>query len=430
MDTNVVLKKLYNVFSPDPLPAGDPKYVNFQEVRGGSDVLHLKRRIELSDKTLCQLYSGHMGGGKTTELNCLVAKLREAGYRVVYFSADSEDIETEDARYTDVLLACVRYLLQELKNDSATPLYDWLKDRWSSLQDLLGSKLEVTTELQAKLPLVFAELSSTLRVNPTARSKIRELLDAHTVTLVDALNEFICAAHPETQQLVLVVDGLDKIVRVVMDETTKRTNLQEIFVDRSEQLKRLACHVIYTVPISLAHSVNSLELENRYGRVEILPMVTIRRRGSTDLCEKGLKTLRELIAKRLQVANISVEELVQPNELRRLCLMSGGHVRNLVQLVRTAVEYSDHLPLSARAVERSIAQMRETMRRAIEWHEWDQLAETHRDQHEKAYHDLLFRRLILEYRGDGEDREKIWHDIHPLIEEMEEFQAAFQRVIT
>jgi AAA ATPase domain len=420
-----VLKKLYNVFSPDPLPAGDPKYVNFREVRGGSDVLQLKRRIELSDKTLCQLYSGHMGGGKTTELNCLVAKLREAGYRVVYFSADSEDIETEDARYTDVLLACVRYLLQELKNDSATPLYDWLKDRWSSLQDLLGSKLEVTTELQAKLPFVFAELSSTLRVNPTARSKIRELLDAHTVTLVDALNEFICAAHPETQQLVLVVDGLDKIVRVVMDETTKRTNLQEIFVDRSEQLKRLACHVIYTVPISLAHSVNSLELENRYGRVEILPMVTIRRRGSTDLCEKGLETLRELIAKRLQVANISVEELVQPNELKRLCLMSGGHVRNLVQLVRTAVEYSDHLPLSARAVERSIAQMRETMRRAIEWHEWDQLAETHRDQHEKAYHDLLFRRLILEYRNDDE---KIWHDIHPLIEEMAEFQAAFQRL--
>ena len=425
MNHEAVLKKLYNVFSPDPLPAGDPKYVNFREVRGGSDVLHLKHRIDLSDKTVCQLYSGHMGGGKTTELNCLVAELRDAGYRVVYFSADSEDIETEDARYTDVLLACVRYLLQELKNDSATPLYDWLKDRWSSLQDLLGSKLEVTTELQAKLPLVFAELSSTLRVNPTARSKIRELLDAHTVTLVDALNEFICAAHPETQQLVLVVDGLDKIVRVVMDETTKRTNLQEIFVDRSEQLKRLACHVIYTVPISLAHSVNSLELENRYGRVEILPMVTIRRRGSTDLCEKGLKTLRELIAKRLQVANISVEELVQPNELKRLCLMSGGHVRNLVQLVRTAVEYSDHLPLSARAVERSIAQMRETMRRAIEWHEWEKLAETHWDQHEKAYHDLLFRRLILEYRNDDE---KIWHDIHPLIEEMAEFQAAFQRL--
>jgi len=212
---------------------------------------------------------------------------------------------------------------------------------------------------------------------------------------------------------------------VVMDETTKRTNLQEIFVDRSEQLKRLACHVIYTVPISLAHSVNSLELENRYGRVEILPMVTIRRRGSTDLCENGLKTLRELIAKRLKVADIKVEELVQPNELKRLCLMSGGHVRNLVQLVRTAVEYSDHLPLSARAVERSIAQMQETMRRAIEWHEWDKLAETHRDQHEKAYHDLLFRRLILEYRNDDG---KIWHDIHPLIEEMDEFQAAFQRL--
>lgn len=316
-------------------------------------------------------------------------------------------------------------MLQELKTQSATPLHDWLKERWESLQDFLSSKVELSTKLEAKLPLAFAELSGTIRVNPSARSKVRELLDPYTVSLVDALNEFIKMAMPDSYKLVLVVDGLDKIVKVVTDEKGKRTNLEEIFIDRSEQLKRLACHVVYTVPISLAHSTSAVELENRYGqRVEILPMVTIRKRGTKTLCPEGLKTLSELIEKRLQIAEIKLVDFVKEPELHRLCLMSGGHTRNLVQLVRTALEYSPNLPLTPKSVEKAIAQMRDTMRRSIEAHEWQKLAEVHHDQDEKDYRDLLFRRVILEYRDDDE---KTWHDIHPLIEEMDEFKAVYQK---
>lgn len=426
---SLVLKKLYNAFSPEPLPAGDAKYVDFQAVRGGSDVLQLLRRIELSDDiTTCQLYSGHMGGGKTTELFRLSAELKKAGYQVVYFSAGSADIEPEDARYTDVLLACVRYLLKELKTQANPALYNWLKERWNSVKEFLNSKVELDIELEAKLPLAFAELSGTIKVNPTARSRIRELLDPYTVSLVDALNSFIKEAKTETHKLVLVVDGLDKIVKVVTDDKSGRTNLEEIFIDRCEQLKRLACHVIYTVPISLAHSVNAVELENRYGqRVEILPMVTIKQRGQKILCDKGLQTLKMLIEKRLQDVEISLSEFINETELQRLCLMSGGHARNLVQLVRAAIEYSATLPLSTKAVDRVIAQMRDTMRRSIEADDWIKLAEVHRDQDEKDYRDLLFRRIILEYRDDDETT---WHDIHPLVEDMPEFKSAYQKLIS
>ncbi|ALG69190.1 AAA family ATPase [Beggiatoa leptomitoformis] len=421
-------KQLYNTFSPEPLPAGDEKYVDFQAVRGGSDVLQLAHRIELSDKTMtCQLYSGHMGGGKTTELYRLVEALRQLGYQVVYFSAGGMDVEPEDARYTDVLLACVRYLLQDLKAQSTEPLYHWLKERWDGIKEFLNSQVELNLELEAKLPLAFAELSSTIKVNPSVRSKIRDLLDPYTVTLVEALNEFIRLAKPDSHKLVLIVDGLDKIVKVVTDESTGRTNLEEIFIDRSEQLKRLACHVVYTVPISLAHSTSAVELENRYGqRVEILPMITIRKRGTKELCECGLKTLSELIEKRLQVAALTLTDFLNEADLKRLCLMSGGHTRNLVQLVRTALEYSSSFPLSTKAVDKAIAQMRDTMRRSIDAHEWEKLAEVHRDQDEKNYRDLLFRRVILEYRDDDETT---WHDIHPLIEEIEEFKTAMMKII-
>jgi hypothetical protein len=41
-----------------------------------------------------------------------------------------------------------------------------------------------------------------------------------------------------------------------------RTNHEEIFLDRSEQLKALDCHLIYTVPISLLYSDQAVELQD------------------------------------------------------------------------------------------------------------------------------------------------------------------------
>jgi hypothetical protein len=68
-DTDL-LTNLYNAFNPfEPLPAGDPKYVDCQQVRGDADILNeLGNRMRLANNNTCQLYSGHRGGGKSTEL--------------------------------------------------------------------------------------------------------------------------------------------------------------------------------------------------------------------------------------------------------------------------------------------------------------------------------------------------------------------------
>ncbi|WP_442937280.1 hypothetical protein [Nostoc sp.] len=134
------LKKIYNAFDPfRPLPAGDPAYVDCQEVRGDNDILvEVGREILLSDRKTCQLYAGHRGAGKSTELLRLQKYLNEQGCFVVYFAADEQDIEPEDAQYTDILLGCTRRLLEALKdNANPEPLVSWLKSRWDDLKDLL-----------------------------------------------------------------------------------------------------------------------------------------------------------------------------------------------------------------------------------------------------------------------------------------------------
>ncbi len=115
-----ILKKLFNSFDPfRPLPAGDPKYVDCREVRGDGDILEeLGREIIFSERLTCQLYSGHRGAGKSTDLLRLQQDLDSKGYFVIYFAADEEDIDPEDAQYTDILLACTRHLLDALKNNA------------------------------------------------------------------------------------------------------------------------------------------------------------------------------------------------------------------------------------------------------------------------------------------------------------------------
>jgi hypothetical protein len=105
-----LITKIYNSFNPfEPLQPGDPAYVNCSEVRGKENIFQeIGRRIILSQERTCQLYTGHRGVGKSTELLRLKDYLERNGCFVVYFGATEGDIDEQDAHYTDIILACIR----------------------------------------------------------------------------------------------------------------------------------------------------------------------------------------------------------------------------------------------------------------------------------------------------------------------------------
>ncbi len=79
VDDFQILKRIFNAFDPfEPLPAGDPVYVDCQEVRGDGNILvELGQEIRMADRLTCQLYAGHRGAGKSTELLRLSQYLKE-----------------------------------------------------------------------------------------------------------------------------------------------------------------------------------------------------------------------------------------------------------------------------------------------------------------------------------------------------------------
>ena len=433
------LKRLYNAFDPfRPLPAGDPAYVDCTDVRGDGDILEaVGREILYSNRKTCQLYAGHRGAGKSTELLRLQQYLDEKGFFVVYFAADEEDIDPEDVQYTDILLACTRNILAAFKDRTdSQAILNWLKERCEDLKDLLQTKIsieELSIEAQVSQ---FAKITTKMRSEPGERRKIRDLINPHTTTLTKALNEFIRDAKKNLplgyDQLVLIADNLDRIVPVT--KADNRSNHDEIFIDRNEQLKDLDCHLVYTIPISLLYSDRASSLTDIYGTPQVLPMIMVQT-SENEPYQKGINKVIELLQKRLNTvdANKSIVDFFESrSSLEMLCLMSGGHARNLLLLMKEALKYTNSLPITNKALQRSVSELRNTYKNTIYANEWKALAKVHHDKeitNDKLYRGLLFNRCILEYRYQEQNGESnVWYDIHPLIKGIKEFQDTYNQL--
>ncbi|MBD2342377.1 AAA family ATPase [Calothrix sp. FACHB-156] len=434
-----LLTELYNAFNPfEPLPADDIRYVDCQDVRGDADILQeLGNRMRLANTNTCQLYSGHRGAGKSTELLKLKKYLENRQFYVVYFAADEEDIDSEDAQYTDILLACTRRLLKDLKEiANPRPILDWLKNLWGELKDLAQTPIEFESMAVEAQIAQFAKLTANLRAVPQLRQQIRQKIDPHTVTLIQVLNEFLTDAKQHLpngcNKLAVIVDNLDRMVLVKDGDST---NYEEVFVDRSGQLKGLDCHLIYTAPISLLYSKRGTDIRDIYGECLILPMIMVKTPDG-ETYQPGLKKVKELISKRVrQIApelSLETEIFDSPNTLERLCLMSGGHVRNLLLLTQDAIGRTEELPITENAVRRAITQARDTYRRTVENSQWSLLAEVSRSKKlpgDDLYRSLMYNRCLLEYKYfDDEGEMQRWYDIHPLIAGIAEFKEAVAKL--
>lgn len=432
------LRRLYNAFDPfQPLPVGDSAYVDCNAVRGDGDILQaVGREILLSARKTCQLYAGHRGAGKSTELLRLQKHLNDQGFFVVYFAAEEEDIDPEDVQYADILLACTKNILAAFKNLDSQPVLYWLKERWEDLKDLLQTQIsfeELSLEVQVSQ---FAKITTKMRSEPNERRKIRDKINPHTTTLTEALNKFIQNAKknlpPGYSDLVLIADNLDRIVPIIQPDG--RSNHDQIFIDRQNQLKALDCHLVYTVPISLLYSDRATSLTEIYGTPQVLPMIMVRTPDNQPY-QPGIDKVIEILKKRLEKVDPSrdiVNLFESQDSLNQLCLMSGGHARNLLLLMKQALEYTNTLPISKRALQRSISELRNTYKDTIHANQWKALANVFRTKeivNNELYRNLLFNRPILEYHSQNEEGEiQRWYDIHPLIIGIKEFQNTYNQL--
>src|SRR5215203_78210 len=419
------LEDAFNACDPaQPLAAGDERYVDLALGRGndGNAVIQCCRRITRSERPLVQLFAGHRGCGKSTELRRLQKALEEAGYLVAYIEADT-DIDLEDTEPTDILLSLIRSLDLSLRKLEIEVSDKHLEDCMQWFAEVVLEKTD-RTEIEAEVrseaevsggfPLfakLLARFSGWIKTGTESKKQVRQNLDPQLSQLLSRGKLFVENARLEVQKkkkkdLVLIVDSLDRIALRNLNDG--RTSHEVLFIERGNLLYGLGCHMVVTVPISLLFSSKASNLGAIFPDRHILPMVKIAERQTRAAWSTGRELLKELLSHRLELITVFTE-----NALDKLIEASGGHPRYLMTLVRYALDFVDELPVTNSAVERAILRLINDFDRSIPHDHWPLLVQVHEQQTVKndAQHQLmLFNLSVLEYQNDER-----WCDVHPVV---------------
>ena len=441
------LKGIYNACEPY-VPAPAEYYYDCAEARGGSALAQeFQRHLALARDHIYFLFSGHIGCGKSSELEQLRRSLTSAAppydcYFPVLLNV-SDYLDDFDASPTDILLAIATELADTLRERAGIELQEgYITKRLNEVKDLLLSPVELE---EGELSLGFAKAKiQRLKKDPTARHRVRAVLEPRMSTMLEEINLLFDQARLEIKRrvrvggsdrscadIVIIVDNLEKIRRITGLQEGLPSQ-RELFLERYTQLAGLNAHFIYTVPLRLVRSSDAPQLEHRYGPLFVLPMIKTAERGTRRPYRPGIESLRELLQKRL--GELTLEQAFAPEALDFLMTYSGGHVRSLMSFVQNACTYSDSIPIQLPAARKAIQQTVRTYSTAIPEGHWEKLARLDRSPDQSIvngdadYLVMLENLSVLEYiNGGSEDPFAVaepWYAVNPIVRELQKFKAA------
>ena len=411
-------------------------YIDFASVRGGKLIEALERTILHRSKrsqSSCQLFTGHIGCGKSTELRRLQADLEKHNFHVVYFES-TEDLDMADVDVTDILLAIIRQVAESLEQIDIHLKPNYFQNLFNEVADFLETPIDFSYKNEFSLPIGLGKITAQTKESPKLRSRLRQYLEPRTKSILEALNNHVLSQASEQlrekgkQGLVVIVDNLDRVDN--RPTVHNRTQPEYLFVDRGEQLRQLHCHLVYTIPLSLTFSNEYQALTNRFGGgvpPQRLPMVPVQCRDGRP-AEAGIALLKQMVLIRAfpdvlpdQRLSLIPQIFDSPTTLHRLCCVSGGHIRNLLGMLYRCLQDADP-PITRHTLEKVIRDHRDSLMLPIDDEEWAILHRVSQSQRVRGEdgHQMLLRSLfVFEYRDD----EGLWFDVSPVLRETKQFKA-------
>ncbi|OBQ36962.1 MAG: KAP family P-loop domain-containing protein, partial [Anabaena sp. CRKS33] len=214
------LTRFYQACNPnktlDQSKAEDRQYyIDFSEVRGAEIIREFKRTIALLSPEIptCQLFTGHIGCGKSTELLRLKAELEDSGFHVVYFES-SQSLDLADIDITDILLAIAREVSQSLEAAEIKLKPGYFQNLFTEIAELLQTPLDIGFE--AELSVGIGKITAKTKDSPKLRSQLRQYLEPRTNGILESINQELLI--PATEKLkkrgktglVVIIDNLDR----------------------------------------------------------------------------------------------------------------------------------------------------------------------------------------------------------------------------
>jgi energy-coupling factor transporter ATP-binding protein EcfA2 len=434
------LKEAYRACDLSPLRDQDMDryYVDLSKVRNTKAVAKIDTILSFQEpeEFTTILFTGHRGCGKSTELRRLEEKWKQE-YFIIYLEADRE-IDIQDARYTDLYLVLFKQIEYELRKlaiqfDRAliSNFEAWFKEITEENEQTVESSVSMSGTLEVSsspVPIPFiakllVKLLAQIKGSDKSKKTIRQVLEQDISRLQADLNFLLQdglsklrVKFPHYKGFLVVFDNLDRVPPSVGDH---------LFFDYAPQLQTLKCNIIYTVPISVLYSEK--KVTNFFANSTIVPMINIYllKRDVENLTYRDdvLKTVASLIEQRVEIDAVFEEY----DRLLDLIKASGGHIRQLMQMMRTAIISASSTgknKINTEDITAAIKEEQFDFERIIPDEHYPVLVKVYLDK-EISKNELgqmvMFNTSALEYNGNER-----WNYINPVIKSIEGFQKALK----
>ncbi len=437
------LATAYKISDVQPLAGEDLDryYVDLGAARKNDAIININSTLELqeAEQHSTMLFTGHRGCGKSTELRLLQRKWQQH-FHVIYL--ESEKItDINDVQYTDLYLLIAQYLEYEMRQlkiklDSKIieDVEQWFADVIEELEmhkDIeiaVAGEITIGTSSPLPIPLLakfLAKLTSQIKGGTKDKTTIRRVIEKDLSRLMTSINSLLQDAEkklikkkPDCKGLLIVFDGLDRCPPHVANK---------LFFDYAAQLQAIDCTIVYTVPIASLYS--SRGIAKTFAKPYTVSMVNIYeyedRPDLLNYIDAGLDSLVELLDKRIDVNQVFADQQILLDIIRA----SGGHVRDLMQMVRQACLTAigrKHTQVQADDALYAINQAQFSFEREIPDTHYPIIAETFlkkRAPSNPLGQDCLFYTYVLEYNGD-----RRWNYPHPTVIKINAFQTALTQL--
>jgi energy-coupling factor transporter ATP-binding protein EcfA2 len=400
----------------DLFPLLEPEKIQRFRVEYGREVLvRLKSEVKASEQNGKFIFAGHRGCGKSTLLNQFAEEMKSTNFVVFYSIADL--IEMSDVSHTNILYSIGLKLL-DAANESTVPVDADIQETllgWTTTtrKEIFGT--EDTSEFAFDPGAIFRFFTAKLQQESSFRRELERTFEKRISELVRNLDRLAAAIQIQTGKPVLVIiDDLDKLDLTIV-EKIYRNSLKSLF---SPGFK-----IVFTIPISAIPELEIMGTFRSEGvvRPHLFPVTKFYSRQ--DVHQADAEPIPENLGLFEAVIQLRFPDcLLDPQTTRKMALMSGGVMRELVRIgreccmecmiqlevepERTDVRIDDAVLMKA------VRNLRNDFARQV-GSNYGLLAEVYNTLNLVEGHEfikLLHGLMILEYENDA-----LWYDLHPIV---------------
>jgi hypothetical protein len=326
----ITLEDAFNTFDPlRPITVGQIPTL-FVE-RDYAPTQELIAALTITRKNLKILFVGHRGSGKSSELTYLSTRLD----KYISVPVPLYDIfKGTSVNHVEVIFAMTLRLLEKATDSQVLPV-GMVKEAWDGLFNdaylflkryLFGEEVGIPADKQTtfglKVNMLVTEVEARIGTEAYTRAQVKEKFEGRVNEMLEKMNDVARLLEKDTgKRLLLVVEDLDKF---------DLQDTRNLFYEHARSLTAPYPSVVYTFPVAMRYSNDFPEIKKSFDETYILPNIALSHRdGSPN--EAGRAKMRQIFTHRVS------EELFEPEVVEKIILLSGGHVKTLIQLARQTV---------------------------------------------------------------------------------------------